>query len=72
MKRVFLFLATNIAVMVVLSIVTSVLGVDRFLMQNGINYQALLVFSLIFGFGGAKGSFFGDLKANAFDNPVCG
>ena len=53
MKRVILFLATNIAVMVVLSVVTSVLGVDRFLMQNGIDYQALLVFAAIFGFGGA-------------------
>jgi heat shock protein HtpX len=53
MKRIILFLATNLAVMLVLSVVTSVLGVDRFLMQNGIDYQALLVFSLIFGFGGA-------------------
>jgi heat shock protein HtpX len=53
MKRIVLFLATNIAVMLVLSVVTSVLGVDRFLMQNGINYQALLVFAAIFGFGGA-------------------
>jgi heat shock protein HtpX len=53
MKRILLFLATNIAVMLVLSIVTSLLGVDRFLMQNGINYQALLVFAAIFGFGGA-------------------
>ena len=53
MKRVFLFLATNLGVMLVLSVVTSVLGVDRFLTQNGINYQALLVFAAIFGFGGA-------------------
>jgi len=53
MKRIVLFLATNIAVMLVLSVVTSLLGVDRFLMQNGINYQALLVFAAIFGFGGS-------------------
>jgi heat shock protein HtpX len=53
MKRIVLFLITNIAVMLVLTIVTQVLGVDRFLMQNGINYQMLLVFSAVMGFGGA-------------------
>src|SRR5581483_1285743 len=53
MKRVLLFLATNLAVMVLLSIVVSVLGVDRWLMANGIDYGSLLVFSLIFGFGGS-------------------
>lgn len=53
MKRVFLLIATNVAVMIVLSIVASVLGVDRFLTQNGLNLGALLAFSAIFGFGGA-------------------
>ena len=53
MKRIFLFLATNVAVMVVLTIVTQVLGVDRWLYANGINYFSLLVFCAIFGFGGA-------------------
>ncbi|TDU32361.1 heat shock protein [Panacagrimonas perspica] len=53
MKRIFLLLATNVAVMIVLSIVASVLGVDRFLTQNGLNLGALLAFSAIFGFGGA-------------------
>src|SRR4051812_28675830 len=53
MKRIFLFLATNIAVMVVLTTVTQVLGVDRWLYANGINYASLLVFCAIFGFGGA-------------------
>jgi heat shock protein HtpX len=53
MKRVVLLLATNIAVMVVLSIVVSVLGVDNWLMANGIDYFSLLVMSAIFGFGGA-------------------
>src|SRR5580765_5170503 len=53
MKRIVLFLVTNLAVMLVLSVVTSVLGVNRFLMANGINFGALLVFSLIFGFGGS-------------------
>jgi heat shock protein HtpX len=53
MKRVFLLVATNVAVMIVLSIVASVLGVDRFLTQNGLNLGALLAFSAVFGFGGA-------------------
>jgi heat shock protein HtpX len=53
MKRVLLLVATNIAVMVVLSIVVSVLGVDQWLMAEGIDYMSLLVFSAIFGFGGA-------------------
>jgi heat shock protein HtpX len=53
MKRVFLLIATNVAVMVVLSIVASLLGVDRFLTENGLNFGALLAFSAIFGFGGA-------------------
>jgi heat shock protein HtpX len=53
MKRVFLFLATNIAVMVVLSIVVHILGADRFLEANGINYVNLLIFAGVFGFGGS-------------------
>ena len=53
MKRIVLFLITNIAVMLVLSIVLSVLGLDRFLTANGINYKLLLGFSLVVGFGGS-------------------
>ena len=53
MKRVLLLVATNVAVMLVLSIVVSILGVDRWLVANGINYGALLWLSAIFGFGGA-------------------
>ncbi|HEX6690403.1 MAG TPA: protease HtpX [Burkholderiales bacterium] len=53
MKRIFLFIATNLAVMLVLSIVVSVLGLDQWLNQNGINYGQLLVMSAIFGFGGS-------------------
>src|SRR5437870_7512698 len=53
MKRVLLLIATNLAIMVVLSIVVSVLGFDRWLTANGIDYFSLLVFSAIFGFGGA-------------------
>jgi heat shock protein HtpX len=53
MKRVILLIATNLAVMVVLSIVVSVLGLDQWLTANGIDYFSLLWFSAIFGFGGA-------------------
>jgi heat shock protein HtpX len=53
MKRVLLLIATNLAVMVVLSIVASILGVDRWLTANGLNFGALLIWAAIFGFGGA-------------------
>ena len=53
MKRIFLFILTNLAVMLVLSIVASLLGVNRYLTANGLNLSALLGFSIIMGFGGA-------------------
>ncbi len=53
MKRILLFVLTNLAVMVVLGVVASLLGVNRFLTANGLNLSALLGFSLIMGFGGA-------------------
>ncbi|MBN1381747.1 MAG: protease HtpX [Deltaproteobacteria bacterium] len=55
MKRVLLFLLTNIAVLVVLSIVLRLLGVDRILDAQGIglNLYNLLVFAAVFGFGGS-------------------
>ena len=55
MKRILLFLATNIAVLVVLSIVLRLLGVDRILDESGtgLNMYNLLVFSAVFGFGGS-------------------
>ena len=53
MKRIFLFLATNIAVMIVLSITLSVLGVNRFMDANGLNFGMLLAFSAVVGFVGA-------------------
>lgn len=53
MKRIFLFLATNIAVMLVISIVLSIFNVDKFLTANGLQYGSLLAFSLIVGFVGA-------------------
>jgi heat shock protein HtpX len=57
-KRILLFLATNLAVMVVLSIVLNVLGVGGFLTGSGLNVNALLVFSLVIGFAGSIISLF--------------
>ena len=53
MKRVVLFLLTNLAVMVVLSATLRIFGVDRYLAQGGLDVQALLIFSLIVGFTGS-------------------
>ncbi|MEM1022952.1 MAG: protease HtpX [Myxococcota bacterium] len=53
MKRILLFVGTNLAVLVLLSIVASLFGVDRFLTANGLNMPALLGFAAVFGFGGA-------------------
>ena len=55
MKRVFLFLATNIAILIVLSIVLSLLGVDSLLAENGVDLdmRALLIFAAVFGMGGS-------------------
>ena len=55
MQRIFLFLLTNIAIMVILSITLRILGVESLLAQNGsdLNLNALVIFSGIFGFGGA-------------------
>lgn len=54
-KRVVLFLATNLAVILVLSVVLRLLGVDRILDESGsgLNYESLLVLSLVIGFGGS-------------------
>ena len=53
MKRIFLFLATNIAVLVVLSIIINVFGLGNFLTAEGIDPVGLLVFSAVIGFAGA-------------------
>jgi heat shock protein HtpX len=53
MKRIFLFLATNLAILVVLSIVCQILGIDRYLALRGGNLGQLLAFAAVFGFGGA-------------------
>lgn len=53
MQRVLLFLATNLAVVLSLSVVGHVLGVNRFLDARGLDFGALLGFAALFGFGGA-------------------
>ncbi len=53
MKRVFLFIATNIAILVVLSVVVNVLGLDFYLDQQGLNLPVLLGFAAVFGMGGS-------------------
>ena len=53
MKRIILFVLTNLAVVLVLGVVASLLGVNRFLTSNGLNLTALLGYALIMGFGGA-------------------
>ena len=55
MKRIMLFLMTNIAIMLVLSITLRLLGVDSILAENGsdLNIQALVILSGVIGFGGA-------------------
>lgn len=55
MKRIVLFLATNIAILIVLGIVLRLLGVDRILDDTGVglNYYNLLIFAAVIGFGGS-------------------
>lgn len=53
MKRIILFLATNLAVMLVLGITASLLGVNRYLTANGLNLGMLLGFAALMGFGGS-------------------
>jgi heat shock protein HtpX len=53
MKRVLLFIVTNLAVMLVLGVAASLLGVNRFLTANGLNLGTLLGFAALMGFGGA-------------------
>ena len=52
-KRIGFFLALNIVIMLTLSVVLSLLGVDRYLYANGLNIQSLAIYCLVWGFGGA-------------------
>ena len=51
MMRILLFLATNIGVLLVLSFTLKLLGIDSYLSAQGLNYQSLLVFAAVMGFG---------------------
>lgn len=53
MKRIFLFVLTNLAVVLVLSVVCRLLGIDQYLAAHGQSYTGLLVFAAVFGFGGS-------------------
>ncbi|MGE5894179.1 MAG: zinc metalloprotease HtpX, partial [bacterium] len=53
MRRILYFLLTNLAVMIVLGIVIRLLGIEPYLNQYGLNYQALLAFAAVFGMGGS-------------------
>ena len=53
MKRIVLLIVTNLAVVMLLSVVASVLGIDRMLTDQGINFTSLILFSTLLGFGGA-------------------
>jgi heat shock protein HtpX len=53
MKRILLFIATNLAVLLVLSVVAQLLGVDAYLAAHGQSLGGLLVWAGLFGFGGA-------------------
>ncbi len=53
MKRMFLLIGTNIAIMVVLGLVTSLLGLNRFMGPGGLNIATLMAYSLVIGFTGA-------------------
>ncbi len=53
MKRIFYFLVTNLAIVLVLSITMRLLGVEPFLNANGLNLNSLLIFAALMGFGGS-------------------
>ena len=53
MKRILLFLATNLAIVLVLSVTMRLLGVEPYLNENGLNLTSLLIFAAVMGFGGS-------------------
>ena len=53
MKRIFYFLVTNLAIVLVLSVTMRLLGLEPFLNANGLNLNSLLIFAAVMGFGGA-------------------
>jgi len=52
-KRIFLFAAVNLLILITISIVTSIFGIQPYLSARGINYESLMIFCLMWGMGGA-------------------
>src|SRR5690349_17723038 len=52
-KRIILFVLTNILVLLTISIVTSLLGINQYMTAQGIDYEALMLFCLVWGMGGS-------------------
>ena len=52
-RRVLLFIAVNFLVMITISVILNVLGIRPYLTENGIDYESLLAFCLVWGMGGA-------------------
>ena len=53
MRRIVLFLATNLAVLVLFTLIARVFGIDQWAAANGTSFTGLLVFAAVFGMGGA-------------------
>lgn len=53
MKRIVLFLATNLAIVLVLSVTLRLLGVEPYLTAQGLDLTSLLIFAAVMGFGGS-------------------
>lgn len=58
LKRIALFLATNLAIVVVISIILSIFNVQPYLTQHGLNYESLLIYAAVIGFAGSFISLF--------------
>jgi heat shock protein HtpX len=72
MKRVFLLIVTNFAILAVLSVTMQLLGIDRALTnETGLNLQGLLVMAAVFGFGGSFISLFISKWMAALDRRPC-
>lgn len=56
MKRVLLFLATNLAVLVLFTAIARIFGIDQYVTANGFSFGGLLIFAALFGMGGAFAS----------------
>ncbi len=53
MRRIFYFLVTNIAILIVLSATMRILGIEPYLTPYGLDYESLLIFAAVFGMGGS-------------------